>query len=81
MKQIPTIWKNQETKSAARFNQFPERCARELTPMCSAGTVSALVRMVTFSATAIAMVSFILFSKGYSHGDCLHSRFALPGRL
>jgi hypothetical protein len=40
-KKIPTLWENQDTTSAARFQQFPGKNSRELTTTCSAGTLSA----------------------------------------
>lgn len=42
IKHTPTLWKNQETRSTARFHPFPARNSRELTRICSAGTLRAL---------------------------------------
>jgi hypothetical protein len=41
IKQIHTLWKNQEATPTVRFQQFPWKNCRQLIPTCSSSTLSA----------------------------------------
>jgi hypothetical protein len=51
------VWKNQETTFIMRFEEFLGKNSR-VTQTCSSGTMVHSVRRATFSASALALVSF-----------------------
>jgi hypothetical protein len=60
MEQIPTLWQDQETTSATRFQQFPGKNSRELTPMCSAHTLCAFGQEGNILSICCSTVEFLL---------------------
>jgi hypothetical protein len=67
IKRIPTFWKNKETTSAARFQQFAGKNYRELTTTRSAGTLSAFGQEGNIFSICCSTGEFLLrFLKVYT---------------